>query len=624
MINAKCTAVELSVVIPAFNAQWQLNRCLKSILTQSASFDFEVLIIDDGSTDNTYDLALEFCQNDGRIQAHSQSNRGAGAARNHGLSLAKGRYIHFMDADDYLEPNAYERLFSQLVLRSYPDLLFFQYREVDYLTKEAEPINLFGLEDTASATCRLSDDNYILFRTSVVPWNKLIRREFILENGISFDAQRYANDRTFHFKLVSLAKSIVLYGGRCINHEINRPSSLSSRHGIIRLKDTLRSFEHIIEAVEPLEYEGQLICIDVNIENLISEFERASSAEKIKLATLICDWLNDKRQHIDATIYRGSVWFGQCQAIRSIALNADRLETLTPLVMAANEAYVPYLKVALHSISKTMSSDAVCIVYVLHRGLGDPVTRQLETELGYTNLQVFCVDLSGVVNLENAFCRGHYSADMYLRLWIPELFDVYPKIIYLDCDLIVRRNIKDLFEIDLLNADIAGVRDFNNSGHRAYVRNQLSLDEANYINSGVLIFNTRQLRKKHFREKCLNALENHKQLSCPDQDVINMICAGSIMLIDSGWNYLWCYGFSRYSRPPDGAAWFEEDFADSREKKYIIHYCSAFKPWSYPHYEDADIFWECAKESSVYPEIRRNLITKTFENSQARLRAVRE
>lgn len=624
MINGKCIAVELSVVIPAFNAQQQLNRCLKSILTQSTYFDFEILIINDGSTDTTYYQALKFCENDGRIQVHSQSNRGAGAARNYGLSLAKGRYIHFMDADDYLEPNAYYQIFSQLELHSYPDIILFQYKEVDYLTKKTEPINLFGLGETAGATCRLIDNNYALLRTSVVPWNRLIRRDLLLNNDLKFDEQRYANDRTFHFKLVKVAKSIVLCGGCYINHELNRPSSLSSRHGISRLKDSLRSFERIIEVAVLLDDKGRTICIDVNMANLIGEFEHALPEVKLRLATLICDWLNDKSQRVDVNNHNKSTWFGQYQVIRSIALNADKLETLIPLVMATNEAYLPYLKVALHSISKTLCPDAVCIVYVLHRGLDNQVTHALETELGYKNLHIYCVDLSGVVNLENAFCRGHYSADMYLRLWIPELFDVYPKIIYLDCDLIVRRNIKNLFDTDLLDCDIAGVRDFNNSEHRGYVRNQLGLEDDQYINSGVLIFNTRQLRKKKFRNQCLSTLGHHEQLSCPDQDVINIVCAGNIMLLDSGWNYLWCYGFSQYCNPPDGSAWFEEDFADSKAKKYIIHYCSAFKPWAYPHYEDADIFWEYAKESAAYPEIRKNLILKTVEDSQARLRLMRQ
>jgi lipopolysaccharide biosynthesis glycosyltransferase len=172
--------------------------------------------------------------------------------------------------------------------------------------------------------------------------------------------------------------------------------------------------------------------------------------------------------------------------------------------------------------------------------------------------------------------------------------------------------------------DLAGVRDFNNQNHRRYVQKDLGLDDASYVNSGVLLFNTQRLRAKDFRSCCLKVLGQLKLLNCPDQDMINIVCKGNILMLDSGWNYLWNYGFSRYRDPPDGMAWFQDDLADSNSKRFIIHYSSAIKPWSHPHYEDADLFWQCARESPAYSEILKIAISKKVQESRERINELRK
>ena len=100
----------ISVVVPAYNASATLQRCIESVEAQSYS-NLEILIIDDGSTDGTRELAVELSEADKRIVVISQANAGRSAARNRGIEAAIGDWVIFLDSDDYLFPNALENLF---------------------------------------------------------------------------------------------------------------------------------------------------------------------------------------------------------------------------------------------------------------------------------------------------------------------------------------------------------------------------------------------------------------------------------------------------------------------------------------------------------------------------------
>lgn len=120
----------ISVVIPVYNVGMSLYRCLDSILTQSFR-DFECILINDGSTDDSGRICEELADKDSRIRVFHQENRGPSAARNYGLSLAKGDYVIFQDSDDYLlDVDAYLKLITYAVQNKL-DILRFDYSVVD-------------------------------------------------------------------------------------------------------------------------------------------------------------------------------------------------------------------------------------------------------------------------------------------------------------------------------------------------------------------------------------------------------------------------------------------------------------------------------------------------------------
>ena len=173
----------LSVIIPAYNVERTLRRCLESVLSQSAE-DMEVIIVDDGSTDGTAEICDEY---DGRngIRVVHQKNAGLSEARNAGLELAEGELITFVDSDDYLEPDTYPRLIG--IMERHP-----QYDILEYsIVKEDNGKVLFSLDLPDKEYSDMADYwiNGMAYDHSYA-CNKIFRRRL-------FEGVRFPKDKRF-------------------------------------------------------------------------------------------------------------------------------------------------------------------------------------------------------------------------------------------------------------------------------------------------------------------------------------------------------------------------------------------------------------------------------------------
>ena len=104
--------VKVSVIVPVYNGEKYLTQCLDSIINQTLE-DIEIISINDGSEDNSLSILERYASMDNRIKIISTENRGLGAARNSGLELATGEYVAFVDADDWIDKETYEQLYSK-------------------------------------------------------------------------------------------------------------------------------------------------------------------------------------------------------------------------------------------------------------------------------------------------------------------------------------------------------------------------------------------------------------------------------------------------------------------------------------------------------------------------------
>lgn len=207
-----------SIISPVYNTQEYLNKFIDSVLGQSFS-DFELIIVDDGSTDKSVDICCEYMHKDERIKLLKQKNQGAGPARNYGLSVASGEYVLFFDSDDWLVDTALEKL-NDSIEKHPVDLLLFGAQEVCFDENEVErkrvPLIPETLNLNSSTECRGAFCDLIFSSILNVPWNKVFSRKIVDQYSIIFPDTRRAQDAFFcmeYFKHISSLRSIddILY-----------------------------------------------------------------------------------------------------------------------------------------------------------------------------------------------------------------------------------------------------------------------------------------------------------------------------------------------------------------------------------------------------------------------------
>ena len=244
-------APQISVIIPVYNSEQYLEKCLDSVLASSFS-DLEIICVDDGSTDRSMEILQSYSMTDQRVKILTQEHLFAGAARNTGIKAAAGKYIHFLDSDDMIVPDAYEKLYAAAeasqaevceCLYVYTDV---SSGEIAYRSNYRRQNSRFPL---SVHSCRTNARSLIFGH--VVPWNKIYQREFLLQNNILFDDLICAEDRSFYFEVILKTKRIIRIPDRLMIHRVNIPTSLDGSDIRFRhFEVEFRSFERIWEMVK--------------------------------------------------------------------------------------------------------------------------------------------------------------------------------------------------------------------------------------------------------------------------------------------------------------------------------------------------------------------------------------
>lgn len=191
---------KISVIVPIYNEEKHLEECLDSILTQNLT-DIEIILVDDGSTDASPNLIKKYQQSDSRIVAIHKENGGLSSARNTGLDIATGKYISFVDSDDWVEPNFLESMYD-LAERNSSELVISNYNKI-FSDKTLN--NCLELADETFSLNKLGLDEY--FYSYFFPyihgheaWNKLYLNEVIKKHSLRFEKNNivFSEDQLFN------------------------------------------------------------------------------------------------------------------------------------------------------------------------------------------------------------------------------------------------------------------------------------------------------------------------------------------------------------------------------------------------------------------------------------------
>lgn len=220
----------ISIIIPVYNGAQTLNRCLRSILAQDFE-DYQVIIVDDGSIDDTLALAQEWAARDQRFQVVSQHCYGPGKARNVGLTLARGEYVVYMDADDYWPRQDLLRNLAERIEKDVADVYMYQMVKVteDGTVLERYTKPPFANTDRVLSLDEVYEDLVRDGHTLAAVWNKCVRRKLMLKKDIRFREDVLGEDIDWVLQLFSHVRTICLLNIRAYAYTQHRTVSRSTR-----------------------------------------------------------------------------------------------------------------------------------------------------------------------------------------------------------------------------------------------------------------------------------------------------------------------------------------------------------------------------------------------------------
>lgn len=191
--------VDISVIVPIYNAEKYLNKCVDSLINQTKK-ELEFILVNDGSTDKTEEIIKSY--KDSRIKYFKNKNQGIGKTRNFGIEKATGKYIMFLDSDDYLKNNACEILYKS-VEKTDADLAICDFYKI-YDSGVKEKIKLLSFKPTT-----LRKTPSLVNEINLAPWNKLYKKELITKNKIKFVENLKYEDAPFVIEAFSKAGKII-------------------------------------------------------------------------------------------------------------------------------------------------------------------------------------------------------------------------------------------------------------------------------------------------------------------------------------------------------------------------------------------------------------------------------
>ena len=282
---------KVSVIIPAFNEEKYIKKCIDSILNQTLK-DIEIVLVDDGSTDKTYEIMKYYDNNYDNVTAIQMNHGGVGKARNKGISLARGEYIKFVDSDDYIEPNALELMYNK-AKENDAGIVRCSYRTIIGPFKLGDFHNYYKRRNGVIDTTK--DKNYIVKETAGIG-NKLIKRELLKD--INFGEGIKWEDLAFVPAILAKSGKVYFMNEALYNYRFNLSTSVLDQFRVIKnIDDIFKSLDKLKKYM-PKGYDEQYKSIfTIHLLYRLQEVEHwifYSKEEKEKLFKKFIDILNDE------------------------------------------------------------------------------------------------------------------------------------------------------------------------------------------------------------------------------------------------------------------------------------------------------------------------------------------
>ena len=521
---------KITVIVPVYNVEHYLNKCLDSLINQTYK-NLEIIVINDGSTDNSGKICQEYAQKDNRIIYIEKENGGQSEARNMGLDRMTGSYVTFVDSDDWVEPDYVEVLYNKLI-EYQADIAVGNY----YSYNEQEGIfyfHIFGdsyyekVYDNVSIFENLYESQEMKSFSLISVGGKLYRVDLV--KHLRFDIGKLGEDGYLNQKIYLLAeKTIYLNKGLYAYRQREGSSS----------RIWTEKWMHAL--------------VDAMSERITLLANMGYPLEK-HLAVY--------RQMLDSALSNGQAsTLSDTNTYKELAAKKVVLSQLTTektidkkaVVLAANYAYVEQVMTTIKSICYHNRSIQF---YLINSDFPNEWFKQLNKRLErYDSEIINC----RVTSEQISRYKTDISYTVFLRYFVSD-FVKEDKALYLDCDLVVTKNLDNLFETDLQDYPLAAVRDY---GGRVYYGREM-------FNAGVLLINNRLWKQENMSQRLIDLTnEWHDKVDQADQSILNMLFENRWIEMGFDNNHVVIHKqFTDYELPAG------QDYPG------IIHYLSHRKPW---------------------------------------------
>ena len=268
---------------------------------------------------------------------------------------------------------------------------------------------------------------------------------------------------------------------------------------------------------------------------------------------------------------------------------ATKESKVIPVVFAIDDRYAPMLHVTIRSIIANASSDDTYHFHIMYEELSDEYQKSLKS-LATENCSIkFSFIGDKIKKYAKTMHYKYYGSNaIYYRVFIPELFPEYDKVIYLDADIVANANVAEFYRTDLGDNYIGGVLCEIVNGIPVfidYAKKFLGLgkDKPCYFNSGVLLMNCKKMREDNFIKQFFEIANSFKLEICPDQDYYNLLCYGKSVILPGEWNKM----------PLPGS---KQKLKDLK----MVHFNVSGKPWQQRNVLYGELFWQHAENTPVY------------------------
>lgn len=253
--------IKVSVLVPMYNVEEFLPECLDSLVGQTLQ-DIEIICINDGSTDGSFDIVKKYAKNDYRVKVIGKKNTGYGDSMNMGLAKARGKYIGIVEPDDFIELDAFEKMYKVAEEKGVEIVKANFYEYVTKKNKDVHKSELFLKEEIGDIVDPRSHRHIFYQQPSI--WSAIYKREFLNKNKIRFLPSVGASyqDAGFNFKVFATAQKVYYIDEAFLHYRCDNPnSSVKSEGKVYAVKKEYDEVERYLEERGLMKYYGDTLAI---------------------------------------------------------------------------------------------------------------------------------------------------------------------------------------------------------------------------------------------------------------------------------------------------------------------------------------------------------------------------